>query len=328
VFADGSTTRPPGSTEIRQVDFTEGLKVGYRWYDSQGIEPLFPFGYGLSYTRFKYSKLTTKLTEDGYDVTFTLTNKGKRAGAEVAQVYVGAPASPPAGLEFMPKSLGAFARVTLEPGESSHVHLHVPYRSFEYWSVANSRWEPALGARSLYVGASSRDLPLQATINVGPPALGSPGEGSATDENATGMAEAFRTVATKTGTVKNVRVLLAKKSTVPVLVAGIYADNDAKPGALLAQGKLNSPQANAWNEVSLPTTTIESGKPYWIAVLGVGRGKLMLRDECCEAVGSQPTETSLDRQLTALPSVWATGARWEQDGPLAGYAPFEGFASG
>ena len=165
-------------------------------------------------------------------------------------------------------------------------------------------------------------------LHLGPPALGSSDDGSATDENVTGMAEASRTVARQAGTVKKLRVLLAKKSTAPVLVAGIYADNDGKPGVLLAQGTLSSPEANAWNEVSLPTTTIESGKPYWIAVLGVGRGKLMLRDECCGAVGWQPTETSLDRRLTALPSVWATGARYETDGELAGYAPFEGVPSG
>jgi beta-glucosidase len=96
VFSDGSITRPPGSTEIRQVNYTEGLQVGHRWYESQGIDPLFPFGYGLSYTTFAYSRLqVTPVATDGRKevrIRFRVTNTGERAGTEVAQVYVTLPA--------------------------------------------------------------------------------------------------------------------------------------------------------------------------------------------------------------------------------------------
>ena len=86
VFADGSTTRPEGSTEIRQVNYTEGLQVGYKWYEEQGIEPLFAFGHGLSYTQFEYSQLKVKATADKAaasgtaTVSFTVENTGRGRG--------------------------------------------------------------------------------------------------------------------------------------------------------------------------------------------------------------------------------------------------------
>ncbi len=98
------------------VTFSEGIAVGYRWYDQQNIQPLFPFGHGLSYTRFQYSKLAVKRSGDGVDVTFTLRNTGSRKGAEVPQVYLGPVDNPP--VPMASKSLAGFQRVELEPGRS------------------------------------------------------------------------------------------------------------------------------------------------------------------------------------------------------------------
>jgi len=97
VFANGSTVRPPGDTSIRQVDYAEGLKLGHRWYDSQGIQPLFPFGYGLSYTTFAADRLQVTTAQPwgapSIRVRFRLTNTGERTGTPVEQVYLTLPAA-------------------------------------------------------------------------------------------------------------------------------------------------------------------------------------------------------------------------------------------
>lgn len=100
-----------------KVVFSEGLYMGYRWYDQQNIAPLFPFGHGLSYTQFDYSDLEIRPDADGgLEVSFELHNTGAVPGSEVPQVYVGAPASPPPAAQFAPKKLAGFARVELEGG--------------------------------------------------------------------------------------------------------------------------------------------------------------------------------------------------------------------
>jgi len=140
------------------VSYSEGLDVGYRWFDSQNIKPLFPFGFGLSYTTFRYSGLTATPGS----VSFTLTNSGRRAGAEVAQVYVG---DPPAVGE-PPRQLKGYRKVFLLPGESQRVTLSLDARSFAYWDDARHGWAVAPGRYTVSVGGSSRDLPLQETVRV------------------------------------------------------------------------------------------------------------------------------------------------------------------
>ena len=103
--------------------YSEGIFVGYRWYDQEKIEPLFPFGFGLSYTTFAYTNVAVKRAGDGYDVTFTLKNTGTREGVEVPQVYVGPPPSAPVPMAV--KALAGFERVTLAPGASKKVTVHV-----------------------------------------------------------------------------------------------------------------------------------------------------------------------------------------------------------
>lgn len=136
--------------------------MGYRWYDEQRIRPLFAFGAGLAYTQFRYSKLNVAAASDGgLDVRFRVQNVGNRPGDEVPQVYVGPPASPPAGVQFAVKQLAAFTRIRLAAGQWQDVVLHVAPRALSYWSTAAQRWVPA-GGRAIYVGASADDIRLQA----------------------------------------------------------------------------------------------------------------------------------------------------------------------
>ena len=144
--------------------FTEGVNMGYRWFDANQIEPLYAFGFGLSYTSFAYEDLTVKRAEGGVSVSFTLTNTGKRFGAEAAQVYLGRPDGLPEGVQASPKTLAAFKRVELEPGESRTVALLVDEKHFAYYSEVEKAWIRPEGTRSLYVGASSRDLRLEAVV--------------------------------------------------------------------------------------------------------------------------------------------------------------------
>ena len=147
--------------------YTEGIYVGYRWYDHQHLTPLYPFGYGLSYSRFGYSGLTWLRDRDGgLDVSFRVTNTGAVTGDEVPQVYLGAPASPPAGVAFAGRALAAYTRITLRPGQSSTISLHVPLRQLQYWDTRSRSWATATGNRSLYVGGDERSAALAAAVTV------------------------------------------------------------------------------------------------------------------------------------------------------------------
>lgn len=141
--------------------YSEGVLIGYRWFDAQHIEPLFPFGYGLSYTRFAYSDAWAQRLPDGSaTVKVKVCNTGKVAGDEVWQVYLDAPADRPPGVQFAPRTLVAFDRVTLQAGESRVVTMHISPRAFEYWSVSEKTWRQPPGPRLLHVASSSRALRL------------------------------------------------------------------------------------------------------------------------------------------------------------------------
>ncbi len=155
-----TTAQWPGNGS--QVQYSEGVDVGYRWYDAKNIAPLFPFGYGLSYTTFSFSDLQVgALGSGGAPVTATVTNTGGRAGAEVAQLYVGDPASTgePA------HQLRGFQRVDLQPGQSQTVHFTVSAHDLAHW-VDPSGWTTTPGTYQVLVGDSSRNLPLSGSINV------------------------------------------------------------------------------------------------------------------------------------------------------------------
>ncbi len=150
-----------------KTTFSEGVDVGYRWFDRQKIEPLFPFGYGLSYTTFSYSGLkVVKAADGGLDVRVTIKNTGDVDSDEVPQVYLDAPSEIPPGVQFPVRLMAAFDRVSIPAGQSKTVSLHVAPRQLQYWSSAKGKWVTAGGERTVGVGASSRDLRLNATLRM------------------------------------------------------------------------------------------------------------------------------------------------------------------
>jgi beta-glucosidase len=137
------------------VHFDEGLNVGYRYWDAHGQQPLFPFGFGLSYTRFTLSNgRVTAQPSGGATVEIDVRNTGARAGAEVVQAYLACPRA--AGEP--PKQLRSFAKVMLQPGEQRRVQLRLDRPAFEYWDEKQRGWTVARGAYGVEVGSSSRDI--------------------------------------------------------------------------------------------------------------------------------------------------------------------------
>ena len=150
-----------------ETHFSEGVNVGYRWFDKEKIDPLFPFGYGLSYTRFAYSGLEVTTDRDGgLETRFEVKNIGSVSGDEVPQVYLGAPAQQPKGADFAVHALAAFDRIHLDAGQAKVVVVHVPLRRLQYWSSSEGKWITAAGKRDVLVGGSSRDLPLSASVSI------------------------------------------------------------------------------------------------------------------------------------------------------------------
>ena len=172
--AESVTASPeqwPGTMvqSVRTANYTERLAIGYRWYDAHGIAPLFAFGHGLSYTSFSISALKAPRKSDGRQpiaIQFTVQNTGKRAGAEVAQVYLGLPPS----TGEPPKRLVGFTKVQLEPGEKKTVRVIVdPAASnhpLGYWDTDTQKWLTAHGAYRIFVGASAASTPLRAALEV------------------------------------------------------------------------------------------------------------------------------------------------------------------
>ena len=156
-----------GCPAASQTTETEGIFTGYRFFDKEGITPQFSFGYGLSYTKFAFSSLGVKSAGDGgVDVSFSVKNTGSVAGADAAQVYVGPPTDSPAGIQFAVRSLAQFDRVSLAPGQSQTVTLHVPPRELSYWSETAQQWVLDSGGRTIWVGDAdaAASLPLSATL--------------------------------------------------------------------------------------------------------------------------------------------------------------------
>jgi beta-glucosidase len=143
------------------VTYDEGVKVGYKWYDAEKKSVLFPFGYGLSYTTYSYSNL--KVTPGRNPrVSFTVTNTGNRAGAEVAEVY----ASLPAAAAEPPKRLVGWSKVALNGGESKEVSVEIDPKYLSVFNVEKNGWQLIPGDYSFMVGGSSQDLPLKESVNL------------------------------------------------------------------------------------------------------------------------------------------------------------------
>jgi len=144
-----------------QIKYDEGLKVGYKWYDAERKEVLFPFGYGLSYTTYGYSDLKATSGKN-VRLSFRLANTGARAGAEVAEVYAVLPAS--AGEP--PKRLVGWSKVALDRGESKEVTVEIDPWYLSVFNVDRDAWELLPGEYTFLVGGSSRSLPLKESINL------------------------------------------------------------------------------------------------------------------------------------------------------------------
>ncbi|HLK88504.1 MAG TPA: glycoside hydrolase family 3 C-terminal domain-containing protein, partial [Polyangia bacterium] len=166
-FADSAVAGSYYPDAAKRIAYKEGVFLGYRHFDRTGEKPLFPFGHGLSYTRFKFGALSVSpdtLTGDGpVTVAFDVTNVGQRRGAEVAQLYVGDRHAP---VPRPPKELKGFAKVELAPGETKRVQIALDRRALSYFDVATKRWRAAPGRFELLVGSSSRQIELRGQLDL------------------------------------------------------------------------------------------------------------------------------------------------------------------
>jgi beta-glucosidase len=169
-WEDNATFRsyyPQNPRPDMKVAYSEGVFGGYRHFDQTGIKPLFPFGYGLSYTRFNLADLQVSpaaLEGDGpVTVSFAITNIGARAGAEVVQVYVGDRHAP---LPRPPKELKGFVKVALKPGETRRAQVRLDRRAFSYYDAAAQRWAAAPGDFEILVGTSSQQIDLRGKVTL------------------------------------------------------------------------------------------------------------------------------------------------------------------
>ena len=157
--------RYPDSKE--DVQYRESIFIGYRYYDKVERNVRFPFGFGLSYTSFEYSDIKLKkknLTKgEGAKVTFTIKNTGDVAGSEIAQVYV---AKPESKIFRAPKELKGFVKIHLDPGEEKKVSVELDDRAFAFWNTATEDWCVESGEYKILVGASSRDIRLEAVVKM------------------------------------------------------------------------------------------------------------------------------------------------------------------
>ncbi|MFC8919316.1 beta-glucosidase [Streptomyces sp. NPDC057116] len=161
----GDPRRYPGTGGVQE--YSEGVHTGYRWYDAQGVEPLFPFGHGLSYTTFAFSGLTvTPAPDGGLTARFTVRNTGRRTGVTVPQLYAGP--SPDLTLDQPAWALAGYRRVTLEPGQARRVTVPITARTLSSWDPARHGWVLGTGTRTVRLGTSAREVRLTARARVLP----------------------------------------------------------------------------------------------------------------------------------------------------------------
>ncbi len=144
--------------------YYEGIFVGYRYFDKNSKSVLYPFGYGLSYTSFRFGQMEiTDRSKYDYSVKVNVTNTGNREGTEIVQLYV---ADPVCSVERPVKELKAFARVNLKPGETRTVHMTLDKSSFAFWNPGNGTWMVEPGNFDILVGQNSQDIALLGKITI------------------------------------------------------------------------------------------------------------------------------------------------------------------
>jgi beta-glucosidase len=282
-----SLAQVPASTTAQwpgvggRVEYSEGLKVGYRWYDSQGLTPLFPFGYGLSYTSFQVSNLTLSsgtLAENGkLSASVDVTNTGSRAGSEVVQLYLTSPAA--AGEPAA--QLKAFAKVALSAHRTKRVRLQLSAHDASYWNTDAQAWTLAAGSYAVRVGTSSRDLPLSASFTVdhttGPrftkvtaPAVATPGK----DFTAT---TAFTNDATEAVTSARTTLRLPSGWTAKALTPATYA-SVAPHQTVTARWSVTVPAGAAGGSAAVTATTRYTGSDHRPAASGTANVSIAYPD--------------------------------------------------
>ncbi|MFJ2607266.1 beta-glucosidase [Streptomyces sp. NPDC091279] len=159
----GDRRRYPGRDGVEE--YSEGIHLGYRWYDAEGVRPLFPFGHGLSYTAFTYEELSARAVGQGIEVSLVVRNTGARAGIAVPQVYIGP--SERLRLEQAVRVLGGYRRLALGPGERRRVSVRVDARTLSSWDPHTHDRVLGTGPRTVWAGASAGDLRLRTSVEVG-----------------------------------------------------------------------------------------------------------------------------------------------------------------
>ncbi len=264
-----TTAQFPGNGST--VQYSEGVDVGYRWYDAKDTTPLFPFGFGLSYTRFAFSHLSVSrpVTDGTQDVRVSavVTNVGHRPGSEVAQLYLG----DPSGTGEPPRQLAGFQRVSLAPGASARVSFEVTPQAMSWWSDPASGWTQTAGRYQVYVGDSSAltDLPLQGSFSM----AATPGARqvtvSAPATVAPGHAVAVRVTLSAAGsaTLHGVRLALQLPQGWRAAPAGPTVFGSVAPGQAPAVTFMVTPPGYAPNAAVVVHATATAGD--WLREAGV-----------------------------------------------------------
>ena len=265
-----TTAQFPGNGTT--VQYSEGINVGYRWYDAKDLTPLFPFGFGLSYTQFAFSHLTVQgpSVVDGtrdVRVAATVTNVGRRAGSEVAQLYL---ADPPASGE-PPRQLAGFQRVNLAAGASTRVSFTVTPQAMSWWDDTANGWTQTAGTYQAYVGDSSAlsGLPLQGSFTMGTTAGSRQVTVSAPPTMKPGQAAAVRVTLTAAGnaTLNAVRLALQLPEGWTAKPTGPTNFGSVAPGQAPAVTFMVTPPGYAPNANAVVHATATTGD--WLREAGV-----------------------------------------------------------
>jgi len=264
-----TTAQFPGNGST--VQYSEGLDVGYRWYDAKDIAPLFPFGFGLSYTRFAFSHLSvSRPATDGTQdvrVSAVVTNTGHRAGSEVAQLYLG----DPPGTGEPPRQLAGYQRVSLAPGASARVSFVLTPQEESWWDDSANGWTQTAGQYKVYVGDSSAlaNLPLQGSFTI----AATPGARqvtvSAPSAMQPGKAAAVRVTLTAAGnaTMHGVRLALQLPQGWRAAPAGPTVFGSVTPGQAPSVTFMVTPPGYAPNATAVVHATATTGD--WLREAGV-----------------------------------------------------------
>ena len=254
------------------VQYSEGIDVGYRWYDAKDLTPMFPFGYGLSYTQFAFSKLSVQgpSVVDGTNdvrVSATVTNTGKRTGSEVAQLYL----SDPSASGEPPRQLAGFQRVNLAPGKSTRVSFTVTPQAMSWWDDTANGWTQTAGTYGVYVGDSSAlaGLPLQGSFTMGTTAGSRQVTVSAPSTMQPGQAAAVRVTLTAGGsaTLNAVRLALQLPEGWTAKPTGPTNFGSVSPGQAPAVTFMVTPPSYAPNADAVVHATATTGD--WLREAGV-----------------------------------------------------------